>query len=164
MRPVHRCLLQHGEAIQRRGAERAEDAEGGDDEFTRQVISGAIAVHRVLGCGLLESAYSACLEWELTRRGFRIRRQVRLPVRYGDIELDCAYRIDMLVDGRLVLELKAVESILPIHKAQLLSYLRLTGLPMGLLINFHSEVLSRGVTRVINSPPSASSAISAPPR
>lgn len=149
---------------QRRGAERAERAEGGDDEFTRQVISAAIAVHRGLGCGLLESAYSACLEWELTRRGFLVRRQVRLPVRYGGIELDCAYRIDMLVDGRLVLELKAVESILPIHKAQLLSYLRLTGLPLGLLINFHVVVLARGITRVINSPSSAPSVSSAPLR
>ena len=93
----------------------AESAEGGEDEFTRRVIGGAIAVHRVLGCGLLESAYAACLEGELKVRGFAVRRQVRVPVRYGGVELACAYRIDMLIDGRLILELKAVESVLPLQ-------------------------------------------------
>jgi GxxExxY protein len=139
----------------------AESAEGSTDEFTRRVIGGAIAVHRVLGCGLLESAYAACLEWELTARGFAVRRQVRVPVTYGGVQLECGYRIDMVIDGRLILELKAVELILPIHKAQLLSYLRLTGLRFGLLINFHSRTLADGVTRIVNPDVSASSAYSA---
>ena len=145
----------------RRAAESAEKAEGGEDEFTRRVIGGAIAVHRVLGCGLLESAYAACLEWELKNRGFSVRRQVRLPVVYGGVRLSCAYRIDMVIDGRLILELKAVETLLSIHKAQLLSYLRLTDLRFGLLINFHSRILVDGVVRIVNPGVSARSADSA---
>ena len=147
---------------ERRGAEGAEDAEGVPGRLTREVIGGAITVHRALGCGLLESAYGACLDWELRSRGLAVRRQVRIPIQYAGVRLRCSYRIDMIVNAALVIELKAVESVLPVHKAQLLSYLRLTGLPLGLLINFHSEVLTQGLTRVINS--SASSAASAPLR
>ena len=147
---------------QRSGAEAAEEAEGGLSKLTGEVIGGAIAVHRVLGPGLLESAYAACLEAELTERGLAVRRQLRLPVRYRGRELNCAYRIDMLVASRLVVELKAVDTVLPLHKAQLLSYLRLTNLRLGLLINFNVEVLAHGVARIINPDLSGASAPSAP--
>jgi GxxExxY protein len=146
---------------ERRGAESAEEAEGCWSELTGEVIGGAIAVHRALGPGLLESAYAACLEAELTERGLTVRRQVRLPVRYRGRQVNCAYRVDMLVNDRLILELKSVEIVLSIHKAQLLSYLRLSNLRFGLLINFNVAILTHGIARIVNPDLSRASAPSA---
>jgi GxxExxY protein len=119
------------------------------DEVTEAVIGAAIAVHRVLGPGLLESTYEACLAHELAKRGFSVERQKALPVIYDGVLLDCGYRIDLLVEG-CVIELKAVEQILQIHQAQLLSYLKLSDLRVGLIINFNVMVLKDGVRRIVN--------------
>ncbi len=119
--------------------------------LSEQVIGAAIEVHRHLGPGLLESAYQRSLEAELTLRGIPFRSEELLPVEYKGIQLDCSFRVDLLVDDRLLVELKAAESILPVHVAQLLTYLRLYKLRLGLLINFNVPVLWRGVKRVVNS-------------
>jgi GxxExxY protein len=100
--------------------------------ITQRVIGAAIAVHRQLGPGLLESTYEACLEYELTGQGLSVERQKVLPVVYRDVRLDCGYRIDLLVEGKVILELKAVDDLLPIHEAQVLSYLKLSGCKVGL--------------------------------
>lgn len=113
-------------------------------ELTREIIAAAIEVHRALGPGLLENAYEECLCHELHLRGFGFRRQVNLPVTYKDVRLDCGYRLDLVVDDKVVVELKAAESILPVYEAQLLTYLRLSGLRVGLLINFGAPALRRG--------------------
>ena len=107
-------------------------------------------VHTVLGPGLLESAYEACLAHELRRRGLRVETQVSLPVMYEGMQIELGYRLDLLVEDRVVVELKAIETVLPVHKAHLLSYLRLSGRRVGLLINFHVERLKNGITRVAN--------------
>jgi GxxExxY protein len=120
------------------------------DEITRNVIGGAIAVHKQLGPGLLESTYEACLAYELAEQGLAVERQKELPVIYRGVRLDCGYRIDMLVAGRVVLELKAVDQLLPIHEAQLLSYLKLSGCKLGLLINFNVKILTEGLKRIAN--------------
>jgi GxxExxY protein len=120
------------------------------NEITEQIIGSAINVHRVLGPGLLESAYEACLAFELVSRGLKIEQQRALPVIYRDVKLDCGYRLDLVVENSIVIELKAVEHLLPIHRAQLLSYLKLSGLKVGLLINFHTKMLKGGVIRLVN--------------
>lgn len=120
------------------------------DDITRSIIGAAIDVHRELGPGLLESAYEACLVHELLRRGHSVVRQKPLPVEYKDVKLDCGYRMDLLVDDAVVVELKSVEQVEKIHRMQLLSYLRLAGLQVGLLINFNVEALVDGVARVVN--------------
>jgi GxxExxY protein len=120
------------------------------NEITEQVIGAAIKVHSALGPGLLESAYEACLVFELTKRGINVRNQVPLPVRYEDILIEVGYRIDLLVEDRLVIELKSVDELAPIHKAQLLSYLKLSGKKIGLLINFNVDLLKNGITRIAN--------------
>jgi GxxExxY protein len=117
------------------------------EELTRKIIYAAIDVHRVLGPGLLESAYQACLCHELSLRHVPWQAEVALPVPYKGIRLDCGYRMDFVVDGCVALELKSVEKILPIHQSQLMTYLRLSGLRVGLWINFNVEVLRRGVIR-----------------
>ena len=114
-----------------------------------QIIGSAIEVHRALGPGLLESAYEACLAHELFQRGLAVERQKHLPITYKTVELDAAYRLDLLVERRVVVELKAVEQVYPIHKTQLLTYLKLSGLKLGLLINFNVKVLKDGIDRVI---------------
>src|SRR5947209_4277188 len=114
------------------------------EELTEVVIGAAIEVHKELGPGLLESAYDECLCYELAHRGVSFRRQVPVPVRYKEVLLDCGYRIDVLVEDALVLELKAIERILPVHQAQLLTHLRLLEKKVGLLFNFHVAVLTRG--------------------
>ena len=131
------------------GAESAEVKERLND-ITEQVIGAAIAVHRVLGPGLLESAYEACLVYELAERGLTVERQKSLPVTYRDVRVDCGYRVDLLVEGLVVVELKAVEELGPIHEAQLLSYLKLSGCRVGLLINFNVKVLKQGIRRMVN--------------
>ena len=119
------------------------------DALTESVIGAAIEVHRVLGAGLLESAYEECLCHELQCRDLEFARQVALPVQYKTITLDCAYRMDVVVEGQLILELKAVDKLLPIHEAQLLTYLRLSGLKTGLLMNFNVPVLKDGLKRMM---------------
>lgn len=116
-------------------------------EVTERVIAAAIEVHKHLGPGLLESAYEECLCHELAQRGVPFRRQVQLPVSYKGVMLDCGYIMDLLVEDVVVVELKAVEQILPIHEAQLLTYLRLSGKRVGLLINFNVPLLKRGIVR-----------------
>jgi len=120
------------------------------NEVTDRVIGAAIEVHRHLGPGLLESAYEECLCYELSRAGLRFERQVPLPVEYKGLRLDCAYRLDLLVEGVVLVELKAIEDLRPIHKAQVLTYLRAAQKQVGLLINFNVEVLKNGVSRIVN--------------
>ena len=117
------------------------------EQLSENIIGACIEVHRVLGPGLLESAYVTCLCHELTLRGIRFRKEVPLPVSYKGIELDCAYRIDPIVEEAIVVELKAIEKLLPVHEAQLLTYLKLTGLRVGLLINFNSPVIRNSMIR-----------------
>ena len=117
---------------------------------TEQIIAAAIEVHRRLGPGLLESAYEACLVFELAERGLKIQRQKVLPVVYKEVLIDCGYRIDLLVEDRVVVELKAVQGLDAIHKAQLLSYLKLSGYGPGLLINFNVKLLKNGIRRLVN--------------
>jgi GxxExxY protein len=122
----------------------------GLNAITETTIGAAIAVHRELGPGLLESAYEACLVYELSERGVAVERQKTLPVVYRGAKVDCGYRIDLLVEGCVVVELKAVDKLDPIHTAQLLSYLKLSGCRVGLLINFHVKMLRDGIRRVVN--------------
>jgi GxxExxY protein len=117
------------------------------DPLTDRIIGAAIDVHRALGPGLLESAYEACLAFELRDRGLRVAQQVELPVVYRGMTLDCGYRIDLLVDDAVVVELKCVRSFEPVHEAQLLTYLRLSGKRVGLLLNFHANYLKNGMLR-----------------
>lgn len=128
--------------------------------ITEQIIGSAIEVHRALGPGLLESAYEECLGHEMTLRGISFERQRPLPVVYKGAQLDCGYRLDFLVERSIVVELKAVETLQPIHEAQMLTYLKLGGWSVGLLINFNVPVLRRGIKRIVhnfkeNSAPSA---------
>jgi GxxExxY protein len=117
------------------------------DPITHEIIGGAIQVHRALGPGLLESVYEECLAVELADRGPRVARQVPVPVVYKGRKLDCEYRVDLLVNDCIVVELKAVDKVLPVHEARLLSYLKLLNKPVGLLINFHTPVLKNGILR-----------------
>jgi GxxExxY protein len=121
------------------------------NELTSAIINAAIEVPRTLGPGLLESAYSACLSFELVDRGLAIEREKPLPVVYRGRRLDCGYRIDLVVDDEIIVEVKAVEKILPVHCSQLLSYLRLYDRVLGLLFNFHAKWLAdRGIRRIVN--------------
>jgi GxxExxY protein len=114
------------------------------EDLTEKIIGAAIEVHRALGPGLLESAYEECLCRELHLRGIPFQRQVPLPVEYKGVKLDCGYRLDLIVQDAVILELKCVEHILPVHEAQLLAYLKLTGKRIGLIINFNVATLVRG--------------------
>jgi GxxExxY protein len=120
------------------------------NELTEKIIGAAIEIHKVLGPGLLESAYEGCLAHELSLANISFERQVPLPVTYKSFELDCGYRLDFLIEKTLVLELKAVDGLQPIHDAQLLTYLRLGGWPIGLLINFNVPVLKKGIKRLVH--------------
>jgi GxxExxY protein len=120
------------------------------DQITRQIIGAAIEVHKTIGPGLLESAYQACVAYELRLRGLKTDEQVPLPVRYKDVRLDCGYRLDLLVEDLVIVEIKAVDQLNPIHDAQLLSYLRIAQKHVGLLINFHNRVLKNGLKRIVN--------------
>ncbi len=119
------------------------------DPLTQQVIGLAIEVHRSLGPGLLESIYEVCLCHELAESGIRHTRQAQLPVSYKGIEFDEGYRIDILIEDRLIIELKTVEKLLPVHDAQLLTYLRLSNCTTGLLMNFNVPVLKNGIKRLV---------------
>jgi len=129
----------------------AEGAENGPQEniVGEAVIGAAIEVHRHLGPGLLESAYESCLCRELELRGLSFERQQSLPISYKGQSVECGYRLDLVVAGVVLAEIKAVEALLPIHQAQLLTYLRLTGLRLGLLLNFNVPVLTQGIRRVV---------------
>ncbi|GIW83438.1 MAG: hypothetical protein KatS3mg105_5245 [Gemmatales bacterium] len=120
------------------------------NDLTREIIGAAIEVHRRLGPGLLESAYRVCLAFELRKRGFDVREEVPVPVVYDEVKLDCGFRADLIVNGQIVVELKAKTTIHPVDKAQTLSHLRLLGLRFGLLINFHEVRLVDGVHRIVN--------------
>lgn len=134
--------------------EGAEEKEGGRGEnlnvITEKIIGAAMRVHTALGPGLLESAYEACLAYELTKTGLILERQKKLPIVYGELRLEEGYRIDLLVNKCVLVELKALARLDEIHSAQLLSYLRLSGCEVGLLINFHVTHLREGIRRVIN--------------
>jgi len=120
-----------------------------DREITENIIGCAIEVHKELGPGLLESAYEECLCYELSMRNIPVERQVVLPVVYKGNKLDSVYRIDLLVDEKVVVELKSIEKLLAIHDAQLLTYLKLTGIKTGLLLNFNAAVLKDGIRRMV---------------
>ena len=119
------------------------------DPLTEKVIGCAIEVHRILGPGLLESAYQRCMLFELRKQGLAVETEVPMPVNYKGEIMDCGYRIDMLVEKSLIVELKAVETLLPIHEAQILSYMKLSGIRIGLLVNFHQSRLVDGLKRFI---------------
>jgi GxxExxY protein len=131
-------------------AEVAEERRESLNAVTSGILDAAFKVHSALGPGLLESAYEACLTHALRKRGFAVETQVALPVVFDGVELELGYRIDLLVGNEVLVELKAVEAVLPVHRAQLLSYLRLSGKPVGLLLNFHVERLKDGIIRIVN--------------
>ena len=119
------------------------------DEISNKVIGCAIEVHRALGPGLLESTYEQCLSREMDLSGIAFKLQSPLPVEYKGIKLDCGYRVDMLVEDKLIVELKSVEKILPIHEAQILTYMKLANIKVGLLINFNNNLLKDGIKRFV---------------
>jgi GxxExxY protein len=119
-------------------------------ELTEKIIGAAVEIHKVLGPGLLESAYEGCLAHELSLLNVSFERQVPLQVTYKSFVLDCGYRLDFLVEKMVVLELKAVEALQPIHEAQLLTYLKLGGWPIGLLINFNVPLVTKGIKRIVH--------------
>jgi GxxExxY protein len=121
-----------------------------ENEISGKIIGAAIEVHRHLGPGLLESAYEECLCCELGLRGIEFKRQVPLPLNYKGLKLDCGYRLDLLVEDKIIVELKTVEAIAPIHEAQILTYLKLKGIHLGLIINFNVRLLVEGIRRPVN--------------
>ncbi len=123
-----------------------------DNDITNLIIGSAIEVHKTLGPGLLESAYQECLYYELKSKNLHVIKEVALPVVYKEVRLDHGYRIDLLVENKIVLELKTVECFADVHFAQILTYLKLGGYDLGLLINFHTSLLKNGIKRFINKP------------
>ena len=120
------------------------------ENVAKNLVDSSIQVHTALGPGLLESAYEACLAHELACRGFNVERQKALPLGYKSVELDVGYRLDLVVDGSVVVELKSVESLLPIHEAQLSSYLKLGNYRLGFLLNFNTRRMKDGIRRMVN--------------
>jgi GxxExxY protein len=154
-----RCglLRRTTEALNAKDAKDAKDAKETrmaevpiEDQIARGIIDAAMKVHSAIGPGMLESVYEVCLAHELGKAGFGLARQVPRAVIYDGVELDAGFRLDLLVDKRVIVEIKAVERIMPVHGAQLLSYLRLTGLKLGLLLNFNVAHMREGVKRVVN--------------
>lgn len=141
--------------MNRRGAEAQRE-----NETTEMVIGCAIEIHRALGPGLLESAYEACLCYELSQKRVPFKRQVSLPLSYKGVKLDCGYVMDLIVDDLVIVELKTVEKLLPIHEAQLITYLKLYGRSVGLLMNFNVALMKSGIKRLVNE----FIEVSAPPR
>ena len=121
-----------------------------ENSVTNAIIGAAIEVHRHLGPGLLESAYEQCMCYELNQMGIEFRRQVRLPIHYRAIKLDCGYKMDLVVEGCVIVEIKSVDDLHPIHEAQLLTYLKASGNRVGLLINFNVTALKHGLKRIVN--------------
>jgi GxxExxY protein len=120
------------------------------NKITETIIGAAIQVHRALGPGLIESAYTACLAFELEKRGLKVEQQKPVPLVYEQVKLECGYRMDLLVEQSVVVEVKSIDALAPIHEAQVLSYLRLSGSKLALLINFNVTVLKDGIRRFIN--------------
>jgi GxxExxY protein len=120
------------------------------NDLSAAVVDSAIQVHRALGPGLLESAYEACLVYELRKHALSVQSQVGLPVVYDEVKLEVGYRIDLLVENQIIVELKAIAAIQPIHEAQLLSYLKLSNLKIGLLLNFNVKLMKDGIKRIVN--------------
>lgn len=120
------------------------------NKITENIIGAAIEVHKTLGPGLLESAYRDCLHYELIEMGYSVKKEVTQPIVYKDIKLDHGYRIDLLVENLIVIELKTVENFTDVHTAQILTYLKLGNYPIGLLLNFHTKLLKNGIKRFIN--------------
>ncbi len=120
------------------------------NKISEAIIGAAIEVHRTLGPGLLESTYEVCLVHELAERGFKVEQQKPIRVKYKDVTLECGYRVDLLVEDAVIVELKAIDAIAPIHEAQLLSYLKLSDRKLGLLINFNVKMLRQGIRRLVN--------------
>jgi GxxExxY protein len=128
------------------------------NSLTHEIIGAAMKVHRVLGPGLLERPYELCLAFELQQRGLQVDEQRAVPLVYEDVKLDCVYRLDMVVNDSVIVEVKAIESLTDVHVCQMLTYLRLTGISLGLLMNFHAPTLKAGLKSVINSPNGLNSA------
>jgi GxxExxY protein len=126
--------------------------EGRGAELTESILGAAIAVHRALGPGLLESTYEACLAYELMERRLRIERQAALPVVYRGVRIDCGYRLDLVVESAVVVEIKAVERLMPVHDAQILTYLKLSGIAVGLILNFNVPMMRDGIRRFVRDP------------
>lgn len=120
------------------------------NQISGKIIECSIKVHRALGPGILESAYESCLFYELHKAGLKVEKQVTLPIIYDGVKIDAGYRIDLFVENEVIIELKAVEKVHPIHIAQLLSYLKLSNKKLGLLINFNVKLLKDGIERVVN--------------
>ncbi|HEY2931904.1 MAG TPA: GxxExxY protein [Acidobacteriota bacterium] len=120
------------------------------DDMAREIVDSAIKVHRALGPGLLESAYQSCLAYELRRRGYRVDCEVPVPLEYDGSKIDVAYRLDLLVEQSVIVEIKACEGILPIHLAQVLTYLKLRKLTLGFILNFNVKLLKQGIKRVVS--------------
>lgn len=121
-----------------------------ENRIAEDIVEAAFQVHRWFGPGLLESAYEACLTHELLQMGFQVERQVPLPLVYRDVRLDAGYKLDLWIERKVVVEVKAVDELHPVHLAQVITYLKLTGNSLGLLINFHSALLKDGIRRVVN--------------
>ncbi len=122
------------------------------NRITEGIIGAAIEVHKTLGPGLLESTYQAALAYELAERGFRVEQQKPVPVAYKNVELDAGYRLDFMVNRKVIVEIKSIDELAPIHTAQLLSYLKLSNCKVGLLINFNVKLLKQGIKRLVNGP------------
>jgi GxxExxY protein len=141
-------------AVKELSAEDAEEAQRTrrmtENDIGNAIITAAMRVHSALGPGLLESAYELCLVYELTRQGLLVGKQIPVAIRYEDLTIDNGYRVDLLVNDRVVVELKALEAILPVHRGQLLSYLRLGGFKLGYLLNFNVAHMRDGITRMVN--------------
>jgi len=123
------------------------------NKITETIIGVAINIHRALGTGLLESAYEACMVYDLIQVGMKVEQQKPLPVVYRGVKLECGYRLDLMIENEVVVEIKSIDKLLPIHKAQLMSYLKLADCKVGLLINFNVELLKDGIQRVVNNFP-----------
>jgi GxxExxY protein len=136
--------------LNREDAKSAKEKETGIEAVATIIVDSAIKVHRALGPGLLESAYQTCLAYELRSCGLDVKCEVPLPVRYGELRVDAGYRIDMLIDDCVVIENKVVERILPIHSAQLLTYLKLSDKKLGFLLNWHVRLMKYGIKRFVN--------------
>jgi len=120
------------------------------EEIGRYIVSSAVKVHRALGPGLLESAYQKCLAYELRGKGLKVECELLLPIRYETVEIDAGYRIDMFVENQVIIENKTVEKLLPIHEAQLLTYLKLKGVKLGFLLNWNVALMKQGIKRMVN--------------
>lgn len=121
-----------------------------ENELSKIIVDKCLKIHRALGPGLLESVYEEVLSYELMKDDLKCKRQVGIPVIYEDIKMDLGFRADMIVGDKVILELKSVENIMPVHKKQLLTYLKLTGMKLGLLINFNVDLIKNGITRIVN--------------